>query len=177
MVKFNKSYLLLLFFAGLLLVGCSKSNDQRDFENEANTTPQNFTETNNQGDVISADPDDWRVSPMYRGLISIGVGISDSQPPYPNPLSFNQNLTVNIYINNIETLNRIEIFTFEIPSELNGPFAPVNNISSPTLETISLSGEFISGSSGGSQAAGLYRVLIYDGRQNLITYGDVKINP
>jgi hypothetical protein len=168
-------YLFFLFCTGCLLVaGCSKSDDQRDFENHALSEPDKITETENSGDIVKTDPDDWRISPMYQGLISIGT--PDNQPPYPNPLSFNQELTINIYIRSIETLNRLEVYSFELPSQANSPAIAIReDISSPSLETITLSGQLISGSSGGSQAAGLYRILIYDGEQNLITYGDIEI--
>jgi hypothetical protein len=156
------------------LGGCSKSNDQRDFEDEALTQPQGITETNANGDVQNTDPDDWRIAPMYRGLVSIGT--PDNQPPYPNPLSYNQDLTINIYIRSIETLNEIVVRSFEFPSQANAPAIAIREeLSSPTLETITLSGQTISGSSGGQQAAGTYRILIYDGKQNLITYGDIRI--
>lgn len=168
-------YLFSLLFAGcLLLAGCSKSDDQREFENQARTEPEGITETDSNGNIIDTDPDDWQISPLYRGLITIGT--PDDQPPYPNPLSFNQELTINIYIRSLETLNRLEVRTFEFPSQENFPLTPVrDDISTPTLETITLSGQLISGSSGGSQASGLYRILIYDGQQNLITYGDIRI--
>jgi hypothetical protein len=168
-------YLFFLLCTGcLLLTSCSKSDDQRDFENHALSEPEGITETNSNGDVINTDPDDWRISPMYQGLISIGT--PDNQPPYPNPFSFNQELIINIYIRSIETLSRIEVYSFEFPSEANSSAITIReDISSPHLETITLSGQLISGYSGGSQAAGLYRILIYDGQQNLITYGDVQI--
>ena len=166
-------YLILIATAGFLLVGCSKSNDQREFENQALQQPQGFTETGPNGDIINTDPDDWRVGPMYRGLVSIGT--PDNQPPYPNPLAFNQDLTINIYIRSIETLSRLEIYSFRQPSQTNAAIAVRDNLSSPTLETFTLGGALISGSTGGSQAEGLYRILIYDGQQNLITYGDIKI--
>ena len=166
-------YILILGLIGILFSGCSKSNDQREFENQALQEPQGFTETGPNGDIENTDPDDWRVGPMYRGLVSIGT--PDKQPPYPNPLAFNQDLTVNIYIRSIETLNRIEVFSFQLPSQPNATIAVRDDLSSPTLETFTLSGQLISGSTGGSQAEGLYRILIYDGQQNLITYGDVKI--
>lgn len=166
-------YFFACIFVGCLLFGCSKSDDQRKFENEARTTPQNYTATNGNGEIINEDPDDWRIAPMYSGLVSIGT--PDNQPPYPNPVTFNQNLTINIYIRSIETLNRIEVYTFELPSQIRGPISVLQDLSSPTLETITLSGASISGSSGGSEATGLYRILIYDGQQNLITYGDIRV--
>lgn len=175
MYNYSASYIFFLLFVGcLLMASCSKSDDQRDFESRALSEPNRITETDNNGNIVNSDPDDWQIGPMYQGLISIGT--PDNQPPYPNPLSFNQELTINIYIRSIETLSRIEIYSFEFPSEANSPAIAIReNISSPSLETISLSGQLISGTSGGSQAAGLYRILIYDGEQNLITYGDVQI--
>lgn len=156
------------------LSGCSKSDDQREFENEALAEPRGITEVDTQGNVIDADPDDWRISPMYRGLITMGT--PDNQPPFPNPLSFNQRLEINIYIRSLETLNRFEVYSFKQPTEANSPAIAIReNISTTTLVTLNLSGQIISGSSGGSQASGLYRIVIYDGQQNVITYGDIQI--
>lgn len=167
-------YILLFVLGCFLLSGCSKSDDQREFENQALSEPEGITETDNNGNVIDADPDDWQISPMYQGLITIGT--PDEKPPHPNPLPFNQDLNINIYIRTIETLNRIEIRTFDHTFQESLPLTPIReDISSPTLETIALSGSLISGYTGGSQASGLYRILIYDGQQNLITYGDVRI--
>lgn len=169
-------YLLVLLCVGsLLLNSCSKSDDQREFENQGLTEPEGITETDNSGSIKNNDPDDWRISPMYQGLITIGSTGEDLHP-HPNPLPFNLQLTIDLYIRTIETLNRIEIYSFEFPEEANSPAIAVReDISSPTLETFTLSGQLISGSTGGSQASGLYRILIYDGKQNLITYGDIKI--
>lgn len=172
-------YPTLLLIAGFLIVaGCSKSNDQREFENQSLSTPSNFTTTPTQGEITDNDPDDWRVSPMYRGLINIGTGISSFQPPYPNPMDFNQNITINIYLSNIDNLDRLEVYSFETVSEAGKPpIAIRDNISSPSLVTIQLSGQEISGPSGGSQANGLYRIRILDGDLNVVTYGDIKIGP
>lgn len=170
-------YIFTFFLAVLSLVSCSKSDDQREFENRAISEPEGITETNSNGDVVNdnIDHDDWQISPMYQGLITIGT-TGDVEYPHPNPLPFNLDLTINLYIRTVETLNRIEIRTFEFPSQDSFPIRTVrDNISSPTLENFTLSGSLISGSTGSSQAAGLYRILIYDGQQNLITYGDVRI--
>jgi hypothetical protein len=170
-------HLIIIFLAGFLIVaGCSKSNDQREFEDQSLSTPSNFTATPTQGEITDNDPDDWRISPMYRGLINIGTGISSFQPPYPNPMDFNQNLTINIYLGNIDNISRIEVYSFESVSEAGKPpIAVRDNISSPSLVTIPLNGQEISGQSGGSQANGLYRIRILDGDLNVITYGDIKI--
>jgi len=169
---FAAVFILMVFSFGVL-ASCSKSNDQRDFENEALSAPSGITETTANGEVVHTDNDDWRVGPMYRGLIS--VGSPDTQPPYPNPLPYNQNLTIGLYIRSIDTLNRLEIYSFKNPNQFIGPINTIEGLNPPGYEEITLSGSNISGSAGGSSADGLYRILIYDGQQNLITYGDVQI--
>jgi len=173
--KIFSKFILILFVLSASLGACSKSDDQREFEQEARSGPNGYTETDSQGEVISEDPDDWRISPMYRGLVTIGEGITGSQPPYPNPLPLNQDLTLNLYINDIETLSKFYIYTFRPPSGLSGPIYSEEDISSPILLSPPLSGELIAGSSSGSQASGLYRLLIYDGQDNIISYGDIRI--
>jgi hypothetical protein len=166
----------LIFVGGCLLIaGCSKSNDQRDFENHAiSTQPEGITRTNANGETIDEDPDDWRISPFYSGLIQVET------PAYPNPVAYNSsNLRIDLYLTpNIERANRIEVYAFRLPGENNiyGPLDVLEDLSSlSSIETINLSGEHVANSSGGSQASGIYRILIYDGRSNLISYGDVEV--
>ncbi|WP_445664633.1 hypothetical protein [Fodinibius sp. AD559] len=171
-------YLTVLFLAGFLFVaGCSKSDDQREFENQSLSAPNDYTVTPTEGEITDNDPDDWRISPMYRGFINIGTGISSFEPPYPNPMGFNQELTINIYLSKIDNLDRIKVYSFEHPSDAGKTLLAVrDDITSPSLVTpIRLNGEEISGKSGGSQANGLYRIRILDGNLNVITYGDIKI--
>lgn len=170
-------YVTILFFAGFLIFsGCSKSDDQREFENQSLSAPSGYTATQAEGEITDNDPDDWRISPMYRGLLYIGTGIRSLQPPYPNPIDYNQDLTINIYLSNIDNLNRIEIYSFENVSDAGKPpIAVRDDISSPLLVTIRLNGQEISGQSAGSQANGLYRIRVLDGDLNVITYGDIKI--
>ncbi len=167
---------ILLFFGGCLLIaGCSKSNDQRDFENQAiSAQPEGITRTNANGDVLDPDEDDWRISPFYAGLIRIEV------PAYPNPVAYNSsNLRIDLFLTpNIEKANEIEVYAFKLPGQNNiyGPLDVIQDLSSlSSLVTINLTGELVANSSGGSQASGIYRILIYDGRSNLISYGDVEV--
>ena len=166
---------LIIFCSILVFLSCSKSDDQRKFENEAFSQPDGYTATQDGINITNSDPDDWRIGPMFRGRINLGSGLGSPEPPHPNPLGFNQNLTLNIYINSSDVINRLEVWKFENPSDLTGPFATRIDFSAPGLVTFTLNGQDISGSTGGSQASGLYRLLIYDGNQNLITYGDIRI--
>ena len=167
--------LFLFAFVALLYTGCSKSDDQRQFEREALVTDNNITRTTNNGDVdsLETDPNDWRIGPMYQGLINIG-NFSEPQPPFPNPVGFNS--TLHIYLTQLtpDEVNILEIYKltefndrqvvklydeFEINSTFNDLRIPAHLIAD---------GE-------GSGANGTYRILIYDGRGNLITYGDVEV--
>lgn len=166
----------LIFFGGCLMIaGCSKSNDQRDFETQAiSSQPEGITKTKATGEIIERDPDDWRISPFYAGLIRVEI------PAHPNPVAYNSNnLTIQLYLTpDIQKTNSIEVWAFRIPGENNiyGPLYIIEDLSSvSSLEPINLTGELVANSSGGSQASGIYRILIYDGRSNLITYGDVEV--
>lgn len=172
-------YRTILFLAGFLIVaGCSKSDDQREFENQSLSAPNDYTITPKEGEVTDNDPDDWRISPMYRGLINVGIGLSSFVPPYPNPMEYNQDLNIRIYLSNIDNLDEIRVYSFEHVSDAGKTqIALRDDISSPTLVTIRLNGQEISGKSGGSQANGLYRIRVLDGDFNVITYGDIKIGP
>ncbi|HKK47054.1 MAG TPA: hypothetical protein VJ964_16120 [Balneolaceae bacterium] len=175
MTKKTTSYLLFFIWGCLLVAGCSKSDDQRKFENEALTAPKGITKTSANGDIdtTSTDPDDWRISPMYHGLISVGLG--DNQPPYPNPVNYNSNLTVQLTFNVTDPVDAIEIRSFRYPNENQFPrikFLDQNELS--TFNTITIQAKNIAIGQG-SSASGLYRLLIYDGNQNMITYGDIEI--
>lgn len=170
-------YIVLVLLGTSFLLSCSKSDDQKKFEQEALRPPQNITETDVHGDIIEnqTDPDDWRISPRYSGLITIGEPLT--QLPHPNPVLFNQQLTLQIDLKTIQNLSRIEVYVLEL--DASNPLvllAQQTIASTPTLIEFNLGGQLISGSTGGSDAEGLYRILIYDdGRRNLITYGDIQI--
>ena len=172
---FAKHYLLpALIFIILLGVSCSKSDDQRRFEEEALRPPQHITETNAAGDTIgTADEDDWRIAPMFRGLISLGT-LGESQAPFPNPVGFNSSIHIYLTQPSLDRVTRLEVYQhtgatgphfvqtfeeYELNSGLNELRIPANQIAG---------GE-------GSNASKLYRLLIYDGAQNLITFGDIQI--
>lgn len=162
----------LLLAVAFWVSGCSKSDDQREFENNARTqAPQGITEMTFEGTVVAGkqDPDDWRIAPMFGGLIDVET------PAYPNPVAFNSNLSIDLYISGLETISALEVYAFKFPGELYGPLYIEENLSSTTLVTINLNASSIAHSTGGSEASNIYRLLIFDGRQNLITYGDVRI--
>lgn len=63
--------ILLAAFGSILLTACGQDDDQRDFENEAFSLPEGFTETDGSGQIVdeNEDPDDWRTAPFFQGLV------------------------------------------------------------------------------------------------------------
>lgn len=157
---------------GIICIACSQSDAQREFEREAQTIPENITEMGINGQPIEngmTDPEDWRISPMYAGLIEIET------PAYPNPVDLSTPLRILIENKGIDTINGIEVYTFQFDySNLMGPFYILDQSQIyQGLITIQIDPSQFS-----RQAVGdndIYRILIYDQRQNLITYGDVEI--
>ncbi len=155
----------------MLFASCSNTDDaQRDFENDAYRLPSGFTETDAQGNVINEDPDDWRVSPMFAGFVEI------DRPAYPNPTT-GPTISLEILITGIGSVNGIDVYTFDENDRLKLLWfdermpLPVG-FSQILIDPV----QFAPGGSGTiSGARGLHRVLVFDRRNNLITYGDIKV--
>ena len=165
-------------FAGLLLfmilvVACSRSQDQVEFEKNAFQIPTGFTETTPNGEIISVDEDDWRIGPMFQGLIEVEV------PPFPNPTrgeSLEMQLLINGRINGIRAVAYYDMFderTWRLLDEHNQ--SPVEDM----LVILTINPADFDRTRSYSAARninnGLHRLFIYDNRNNLITYGDIKL--
>ena len=102
-------YFKLKVFAGLLFIlmiaGCSNNRAQQQFENDARKTPSGYTHTKSDGTIVSKDPDDWRISPMFQGFIYV------SQPPYPDPVTTTQTITFELQISGLESIYGLYIYT------------------------------------------------------------------
>lgn len=159
---------LFLLFSMFLLAGCVKNDAQREFEQEAYSTPSNFTETDpNSGEVLDNDPDDWRTSPIFQGLINV-------IPPYPNPAKTDQLIQFHMDVTGVQSVNGLEVLVrFD-----DGTFRSLYD----NFETLHTGyNDFrinpIEFARFGSveEARGLHRVFIYNGNQQLISYGDIMI--
>ena len=157
----------LFLFSIAILTGCNRSSDQRQFEQEAFSTPEGITETDDSGNVINRDPDDWRISPFFQGVIEV-------DPAYPNPVLTNQLVRINYIITGVESVSGLRVFVFYqsgnirlIDEDIRNPLPP--GIGITTLEP-NLISEFP------ENPQGLYRIVITDVNENVITYGDIRIN-
>ena len=167
--KYTVICFLFLGFAVLLATnGCSSADDaQRKFENEAFRAPSGFTRTSSSGEVISVDPDDWRVSPLYAGFVEVS-------PAFPNP-TIGDNVTIELLITGLGAVNGLEVFSLDEQNQLK-PLFYDDRIPLPVGFSQILINPVRFGPSGTiAGARGLHRVFVFDGRENLITYGDIMV--
>ncbi len=162
----------LLFCSSLLLLGCSKSDEQQQFEEEALNPPftgiTEMTEHCKQTEGGETDQNDWRVSPDFSGLITIQCGA------YPNPVQFDQNFRIDIEIPYTETVDLLAFYAID-PNAVDQNMIFLKEETNLSIQDSYLlnSGYFANNS--GVSTSNVYRILIYDGRDNLISYGDVQV--
>ena len=96
-------------------IGCDNQDLQEDFEAQAFSTPEGFTRTNQSGEALSVDSDDWRTSPAYQADIEI-------TPAFPNPPTAGDLITVPVRIRGTNTvrgsLNLVSLIPIDCPGVL-----------------------------------------------------------
>ena len=167
--KYHFSLFIFLFLLIPLLAGsCSRNDDQNEFEREAFRPAAGITETNSAGEVIgSPDPDDWRVSPMYQGLVEVHL------TAFPNPTQGDM-INIELYISQ-DALYEIEAYTYLNDDMQTGGYRQLHydNHVDPGFYSLSIAPERFGHSY--ENARGTHRVFIADRNQNLITYGDIRV--
>ena len=163
----NKRLLIpfILLLLGLLLTTCQQDSAQQQYEAEAYGPIEGYTQTDLQQNVLSQDKKDWQVSPYYQGLIRI-------LPLFPNPISYGGTAYLEMTLNGAPIQSYVELGYLNF----NNQWIPLQQ------ETVSSEFELVTfvidsrnfGSSA-ELARGLHRLLLYDGNQRLITYGDIFI--
>lgn len=152
-----------------MIVSCNQSDEQRQFEREAISLPENITETNGNGEIVEGreDPDDWRIGPYFQGVVYV------DPLPFPNPLLTNQRLNLNIFVTGVDGVAGLRVYV--IYNEGSSPLLYQSNTSPlPTGQTsISLAAGDIARFDDNPE--GLYRLIVEDRQGTIITYGDVRI--
>lgn len=152
-----------------LAVSCTQSDEQREFERQAISLPENFTQTKNNGEVVegNTDPDDWRIAPFYQGIVYIDT------PPFPNPLLSNQRLNIEVEVPGFDALSGLNVIVLY---NGNTPKLLYSYISPPVpTGTTSISLDALNIAQFPQNPAGLYRIILEDDDGNIISYGDIKI--
>ena len=158
----NNCFFIFLFI--FFVSGCSQGEDQRKFEQEAFQLPEGITQTNDRGEIVNdnVDPDDWRVAPFFQGTVFV-------DPAFPNPVMTNRQLTIKVHLPYIDTITHLNVYVLR---SLNN-FQFIRQESAMPLVNFILNPLDIAEFSENPQ--GLYRIIILDNNDNVITYGDVKI--
>lgn len=159
-----------LLLISFLCIACSQSDAQKEFENQAFRTPQNITETTSSGELVEGgdtDPDDWRIGPDYRGLIDVGI------PAHPNPVLIDDFILIQLDFGFESRIRGLRIFAFSDP---NVNIQQIDEIARElsTIETLRISPSLFAGSTGVGLAT-IYRLVITDQNENVLTYGDVEV--
>lgn len=158
----------------LLTSGCSESKQQRDFEDEALRSPSGITAMTANGvpkEDGENDPSDWRTAPDFSGLFEV------TTPAFPNPVSFNSNFEILIDVKALDAINGLYVYAFQQPSNLatSNPLEIRQDALSPGLQSIIISPQEFASSTGTGTFGNTWRIIFYDRRQNVITYGDVLV--
>lgn len=156
----------LLLLCAVLFISCDDMDDQREFEREAMAEPSGFTHTDSQGEVLEEDPDDWRISPMF------GASISVEYPAYPNPTD-GENVTITLRFSGTDVVAGLQVFSYYQQREFREIYFDDSDI--PLFKDIVFDPRRLDPSGVLDEARGLHRVFIYDLNDNLITYGDIKV--
>lgn len=154
----------------LLLIGCAKNNSQKVFENDAMKPSHGYTETSIQGKINPnhVDSNDWRIGPMFQGYVEVTI------PPYPNPSS-NQQIKMELTITGISEVDGLYVYN-RTPGNQFVQILPAQTTTlNPGILPLTFEPVQMSNTGNVSDIIGLNRILIYDSRQNLITYGDILI--
>lgn len=159
-----------LFF--FFLISCGQQDDQREFERQAHSPPENFTETQDGNEIINEDPDDWRIAPFFEGQLEVA-------PAWPNPVQSTDAVHFQVDLSyGIESLRLLRLRVYHY--DLQNPFRHLREeelgINSSILIDLQFTASELSLFNTPGEREGLYRVILFDERDNVITYGDIQVN-
>ena len=153
--------------------GCDGAVDQERFADEASARPSGITQTTATGEVVAADPDDWRQAPFYAGQFYI------SDPAFPNPATFGADgvVTLNVQVRFDDVFRgglRVSARTPPTAAYPNGRI--VTNIDvRPEAQRAGGYTFQLPTATLANGARGLARVLVLTADGELVSYGDVEI--
>lgn len=169
MKSFNSIPAIFISLIVFSIVSCNQSDEQRQFEREAISLPENITETTDNGAIVEGreDPDDWRIAPYFQGVVYV------DPVPFPNPLLTNQRLNLNIFVTGVDGVAGLRVLVLYNENSIR-PLYESSTSPLPTgLTSISLAAGDIARFDDNPE--GLYRIIVEDRNEVVITYGDVRI--
>lgn len=151
------------------LLSCDTFNEQNQFADRAwEEPPAGFSRTDEDGEVLSTDEDDWRTAPLYRGAIRF-------DPAYPNPTRGERRVTVPFATTDFNSISGGLILR---AFDNDGNFVALDEVreaGQTGFHTFSFPATLLSTSGDLTSIQGLHRLFVLDGRGELVTYGDLMI--
>ncbi|MEQ8578500.1 MAG: hypothetical protein RIC57_14135 [Balneola sp.] len=151
-----------------LFLSCTSNDAQREFESEAYTDPSGITRTSAQGEVISIDPDDWRISPFFQGLMEV-------TPPFQNPAQLGTALNFEYQVTGVQGVSGLDVRVRYPNGSLHNIYSSSNNPLEPGIKTFQIDPIALSQDGSDNLARGLHRIFFFDFNQRLISYGDIEV--
>ena len=145
--------------------GCSSFSDeeQQAFETAAfYLQPEGYTEVSAMGEVGSRDADDWRSAPVFAGRASVLT------PPTPNPAT--RGTTVRLLIDTQGVPGGLALYA----RDARGDLILLDDRPDAT-EVGFYELAFFGSEAAAGRGDGLYRLIVLDGAQRVVTYGDLRV--
>ncbi len=166
MIFYKKLLLLAVLISLFLIAGCNQSSDQRDFEREAFNLPDGITETSNNGSIVNSDPDDWRIAPFFQGVVEV-------DPAYPNPVLSSEQVSLDVVVTGVESVTGLRVYAYYGDNNIRPVFQDLRSPVPPGLTSLPLSPLDIAQFRENPQ--GTYRIVLVDASENVISYGDIRV--
>lgn len=158
--------LLAAFSLAAALAGCDTNEQQDEFFLESDLLPNGFTRTNEAGEVLENDPDDWRVAPAFRGAVEV-------EPAYPNPVARNGLVTLTIQDTFDDAITGGIFVSGRIGNDPGQVLRLATDDSAGPVYVLVLNPTQLRVTAGDD--AQLFRVRVFTEDFRLITYGDVLV--
>lgn len=155
----------LILFVSLAAISCAKPDAEDD-------PIENFTRTNQSGQILSEDPNDWRIAARFSGEVQL------TQVAFPNPTR-NGQVQLTMQFSSSIGFPRIDFLAITrdgVP--VNYPVILETDFNVPSFgaKTYLLDLVKISPNRNITELRGrLFRVRVIDLAGNIITYGDIFI--
>lgn len=166
MIFYKKLLFPAIFIPLFLIAGCNQSSDQRDFERKAFNLPEGITETSNNGTVVNSDPDDWRIAPFFQGVVEVDAA-------YPNPVLSSEQVSLDVVVTGVESVTGLRVYAYYGDNNIRPVFQDLRSPVPPGLTSLPLSPLDIAQFRENPQ--GTYRIVLVDANENVISYGDIRV--
>lgn len=150
----------------LFVASCTNNDAQAEFEQRAYAEPEGITRTDQNGNIVGdPDKDDWRSSPFYAGIAII-------EPAFPNPILYGTTISIDIDLSGNSFTSYVQVGYFDFNNrwtQLNERFDILEDDFFTLEVNAGLFGSDV------STARGTYRLILFDGNNRVISYGDITV--